>query len=160
MKKEGEGGSLKSDVLRIEKLVKDKTSLQRHLKITRHNNAVLKNMVEELETKNEETEVHLQETKAKIENGNSEKAALKKQNGELNLKVEKLEDERDAEKEKNIQCQSKIISYMETIHELQSKQSKMTTDLGDCKTTDADLVISNKELKECNEELEIEVKKV
>ena len=76
MTKEGEGGSLKSDIKKIEKLVKDKTSLKRHPKVTRHNNGVLKNMVEELKTKNEEIEGHLQETKAQIENGNSEKALL------------------------------------------------------------------------------------
>ena len=62
MKKEGEGGSLKSDVKRIEKLTKDKISLKRHLKVTRHNNGVLKSMVEELTTKNEEIEGNLQET--------------------------------------------------------------------------------------------------
>lgn len=78
MTKEGEDGSLKSDVKKIEKLVKDKTSLKRHLKVTRHNNGVPKNMIEELKTKNEEIEGHLQETKVKMENGNSEKAILKK----------------------------------------------------------------------------------
>jgi len=35
-------------------------------------------MIEELKTKNEEIEGHLQETKVKMENGNSEKAILKK----------------------------------------------------------------------------------
>ena len=90
MKKEGEGGSLKSDLKKIEKLAKDKTSLKRHLKVTRHNNGVLKNMVEDLKTKNEKIESHLQETKAKIESGNNENAILKKQNEELKMKVEKL----------------------------------------------------------------------
>ena len=59
---------------------------------------------------------------------------------------------------KNIQCQSKVITYLETIQELQSKQSKLTADLEDC--TDVDLVISKQELKECNQELEAEVKNV
>ena len=35
----------------------------------------------------------------------------------------------------------------------------MTSDLESCKTTDADFVISEQELKECNEELETAVKK-
>jgi len=35
----------------------------------------------------------------------------------------------------------------------------LTSDLESCKTTDADFVISEQELKECNEELETAVKK-
>ena len=99
-------------------MTKDKISLKRHLKVTRHNNGVLKNMVEELTTKNEEIEGHLQETKAQIESGNNENVILKKQTEGLKMKVEKLEEERDAEKEKNIQCQSEILANQKEVEEL------------------------------------------
>ena len=158
MKKIGEGGSLKSDVKRIEKLAKDKMSLKHHLKVTRHNNGVLKNMVEELKSKNEVIEGHLQETKAQIESGNNENANLKKQNEELKARVEKLEEERDAEMKKNVQCQSENAENLKLVQALQSSRSKLTSDLENYKTTDADLVISNQELTECNEELEAETK--
>ena len=118
MNKLGEGGSLKSDVKKIEKLVKDKMSLQRHLKVTRNNNGVLKNMVEELKTKNEEIEGNLQETKAQIESGVNEMAHLKKQSEELKIKTEQLEEERDAEMEKSLQFKSEITSNRKLIQEL------------------------------------------
>ena len=84
---------------------------------------------------------------------------LKKENEELKAKVERLEKERDAEKEKTFQCQSENISNRETILELKTKQSKLTSDLEICESTDADLLISDQELKECNEELEAKIKK-
>ena len=159
MKKLGEGGSLKSDIKKIEKLVKDKISLKHHLKVTRHNNGVLKSMVEELKTKNEEIEVHLQETKAKVERGANEMTNLKKQNEELKVKTKKLEEERDSEMKKSLQYQSENLSNRELILELKEIKSKLTTDLENCETTDANLVILNQELEECNEELEVEIKK-
>ena len=158
MKKEGEGGSLKSDLRKIEKLAKDKTSLKRHLKVTRHNNGVLKNVVEELKTKNGEIEGHLQETKAKIESGNIENAFLKKKNEELKIKAEKLQEERDLETNKRVKCQSENVTNLKMILELKATDTKLTSELEDCKKTDADLVISEQELKECNEKLEAEVK--
>ena len=84
---------------------------------------------------------------------------LKKENEELKLKVERLEKERDAEKEKTFQCQSENISNRELILELKTKQSKLTSDLEICESTDADLLISDKELRECNEELKAEIQK-
>jgi len=116
-------------------------------------------MFEEMKTKNEEIEGHLQESKAKIESGNNENVILKKQNEEMKLKIEKLEEERDAEKEKNIQCQSENVTNLKLIVELKTTESKLVSDLEDCKTTDADLVVSEQELKECNEEMEAEMKK-
>ena len=77
----------------------------------------------------------------------------------MKLKIEKLEEERDAEKEKNIQCQSENVTNLKLILELKTTESKLTSDLEDCKTTDADLVISNQELKECNGELDSELTK-
>ena len=160
MKKLGEGGSLKSDIKKIEKLVKDKISLERHLKVTRHDNGVLKNMVEELKTKNEEIEGNLQETKARIESGVNQMADLKKENEELKMNAQKLEEERDAEIEKSLQYQSENVANLKLILDLKTIESKLTSDLENYKTTDADLVISNRELKECNNELETEMKKV
>ena len=83
---------------------------------------------------------------------------LKKQNEELKMKVEKLEEERDAEMKKSLQLQSENISNRELILELKMSKSKLTSDLEICKSTDADLLISDKELEECNEELEAEKK--
>ena len=153
MKKLGEGGSLKSDIKKIEKLVKDKISLER-------NNGVLKNMVEELKTKNEEIEGNLQETKARIESGVNQMADLKKENEELKMNAQKLEEERDAEIEKSLQYQSENVANLKLILDLKTTESKLTSDFENYKTTDADLVISNRELKECNNELETEMKKV
>ena len=45
------------------------------------------------------------------------------------------------------------------ILELKTKQSKLTSDLEICESTDADLLISDKELRECNEELKAEIQK-
>ena len=146
MKKLGEGGSLKSDIKKIEKLVKDQI--------------LLENMVEELKAKNEEIEGNLQETKAIIENGVNQMADLKKENEELKMNAQKLKEERDAEIEKSLQYQSENVANLKLILDLKTTESKLTSDLENYKTTDADLVISNRELKECNNELETEMKKV
>ena len=84
---------------------------------------------------------------------------LMKENEELKLKVERLEKERDAETEKSLQCRSENLTNRELILELKTKQSKFASDLEICKSTDADLLISGQELKECNEDLEAEMKK-
>jgi len=84
---------------------------------------------------------------------------LKKQNEELKIKLQKLEEERNAETNKRIQCQSENISYRELILELKTSQSKLTSDLEICESADSDLLISDQELVECNEELETEMKK-
>ena len=105
----------------------------------------------------------------RISNENDEMDILKKEIEDLKINVAKLEEEREAEAKKSLQyqsekiaCDSENISYREEILKLKQKQSELTSessDLEDCKTTDADLVISNKELKECNEELESELQK-
>ena len=84
---------------------------------------------------------------------------LKKQNEDLKMKVETIEDERDAETEKGVQCQSENLENLELIQELKTTESKFTLELENCKTTDADLVISNQELKECDGELDSELTK-
>ena len=215
--------------MKIQKLAKDKTTLKHHLKVTRHNNGVLKNMVEELKNKTEVIEGHLHETKAKVLTGNNELAILKKQNEEwkinneeiktkyetvkreyeevktengnlktelvdmkaknevlkfenedlkpqnqelrttngelkvkneeLKTKVENIENKIELETKTARQCQSENDSNLKLILELKTSQSEMNSDLEDCKTTDADLMISKEELKECLEELDFEMKK-
>ena len=92
-------------------------------------------MVDELKTKNEEMEGHLQESKAEIEHGTNEMTLMKNTIEESELKVGKLEEE---------------------VKKLKSNQTKLVSDLENSKTTDADLVLSQLETKECTEELENE----
>ena len=99
----------------------------------------------ELKSKTAEIESHLQETKAEVE--------------DLRMKLEAVQDERDTETEKGVQCQSENVKNLKLIQELKTTESKLTSELEDCKTTDADLVISNHELKECNAELDSELTK-
>ena len=84
---------------------------------------------------------------------------LKKQNEDLKMKVETVEDERDTEAEKSVQCQLENAKNLKLILELKKTESKLTSELEDRKTTDADLVISNQDLKECNGELDSELTK-
>ena len=113
---------------------------------TRINNQILKNHISQNQSDNSKDIIYQNEI-------------LKKQNEELKMKVEKLEEERDAETKKSLHCQSENISNRELILELRTSQSKLTSGLEICKNTDADLLISDKELEECNHELEAEKKK-
>ena len=127
------------------KLKNDKLTLKRHLKVTRHNNGVLKNMIDELQTKNEEIEGQLQESKAQIANGTSKMAFLNKKIEELNTKNENSD--------------TKVEELEGKVKELVTNHAKLASELENCKSTDADLVISQQELKECNEESDAEIKK-
>ena len=118
-----------------------------------HNETVSKNQtIFELQSRNAKIT-------SELDSGVNEIDILKKQNQELKINAKQFEEERDAETEKSFRCQSENTSNLKLIQELQSKQSKMTSDLQDYKSTDADLVISKQELKECNEELEVQTKK-
>ena len=97
----------------IQKLKNDKIKLKGHLKVTRQNNEVLKTMVGELRTKNEEVEDNLRESMVEVANANNKIGSMKK-----------------------------------TIKELE-KQAEES-----CRSSDADLIISQQETKECMEELE------
>ena len=128
------------DAKQIAKLKSDKITLKRRLQETRHNNGVLKNMVEQLNIKKEEIEGHLQESKAIIANGNAEIEFIsksfeqsKKENHDLEMKTEELEEENA---------------------KLKESQNKLASELDSFKSTDADLVISRQETKECNEDLQ------
>ena len=153
-------GSLKTDLRKIEKLSRDKVTLKRHIEATRHNNGVLKKMVEDLKTKNEKIKAQLQETKAEVVNGNNEIIILKKKNEDLKKKnedlkvnVEELEDEGNTQMTKHLQCKSEKVecdsenvSYLEKILELKRKQSKSTSDLHHCEEELEDELQKNKNL--------------
>ena len=76
---------------------------------------------------------------------------LKKENEDLKMKMKQLEEQNEASKAK---WQAEITSNRELILELKSKQSKLTSDLEECKTTDADLVIAWNELEDCIDDLD------
>ena len=113
---------------------------------TRKNNQILKNQISQNQCDNSNNIIYQNEI-------------LKKQNEELKMKLEKLEEERDAVTKKSLHCQSENISNRELILELRTSQSKLTSDLEICKSADVDRLISDKELEECNQELEAERKK-
>ena len=122
---------------------------------TRKNNQILKNQLLLNQCDNSNNNINQNEmTKLKVSMD-----ILKKENEELKLKVEKLEKERDAETTKSLQCQSENLTNRELILELKTTKSKLTSDLEICESTDADLLISGQELKECNEELGAEMQK-
>ena len=102
-------------------------------------------MVDELQTKNEEIEGQLQESKAQIANGTSKMAFL-------NKKIEELTKKNQVSDMKTEELEGKV-------EELATYQTKLVSDLEKFKSTDADLVISQQETKECNEELEGEANK-
>ena len=96
------------------RLKNDKLKLKEHLKVTRDNNGVLKNMIALSEKTVEE---------------------LKRKHKVSEMKADNLE---------NI------------VEELETNQVKLVSDLESCKSSDANLVISQLELKECNQDLEAE----
>ena len=120
-----------SHIAMIDKLKNDKIKLKGHLKVTRQNNDVLKNIVDELKTKNEEIEGNLQKSMMEIEKGANEIDSMKKTIQELRKKNKELE----------------------------KKAGELDKELESCQSSDADLIISQQETKECNEELEDEANK-
>ena len=146
------------------KLKNDKIKLKRHLQVTRHNNGVLQSMIEELKTKNKEIQKHLQESKAiianktsKIDFCNETIEKIMKKEEKSKTQIETLENEIDDEMTKNLRCQTDIDSKQELILELKSNQSQLMIDLEICKTSNVDLVITQRELKECKNENEAEM---
>ena len=62
-------------------------------------------------------------------------------------------------KTKNKESEIKAEGLEEKIEALETTKFKLVSDLESCKSTDADLIISQQETKECNEELEGEANK-
>ena len=105
--------------------------LKGQLKATRKNNGMLKNIIDELKTRNEGIEGNLQESMMEIKMGANEIDSLKKTIQELRKKNKELE----------------------------KKAEELDKELESCQSSDADLIISQQETKECNEELEDEANK-
>lgn len=122
------------DAKQIAKLKNDKITLKRNLKVTRHNNGALKNMVDELKSKNEEIEGHLQESKAKITNRTSEIALMKKTIEDLTNKNDKSE--------------LKVEELQKTVGELKTNQ----TEVQNLQVQNSALIKSLEQLKKKNEE--------
>ena len=108
--------------------------MKRNLKVTRHNNGALKNMVDELKSKNEEIEGHLQESKAKITNRTSEIALMKKTIEDLTNKNDKSE--------------LKVEELQKTVGELKTNQ----TEVQNLQVQNSALIKSLEQLKKKNEE--------
>ena len=79
-------------------------------------------------------------------------ARLKADNGKLKTMVDELT-------KKNEDSELKIEELEKANAELKKKQTKLTSDLDSLKSTDVNLVISQQELKECNEDLEASLRK-
>ena len=121
---ESHNGVNQGHVKLIKKLKIDKIALKDRLNVTRQNNAVLLNTIDQLKVKNEELEGDIQESEAKIANGTNEIAQLKKtiedsmkKNKESEMKAEELEGK---------------------IEQLKMNESKLVSDLENCESNDAD----------------------
>ena len=137
---ENQNDGTADDAILIAKLKNDKIKLKGHLKVTRGNNGILKTLIDNLRTENEEIEVQLQISNGKIANGANEIKSLKKTINEL--------------KKKNEEWMRKNDKLEEKIEHLKTKESKLVSDLKDCESSDADLLISQQETKDCNKNLE------
>ena len=70
--------------------------------------------------------------------------------------IKECTDELDATMKKSLHCQSENISNLKMIVDLKVNQTKLVSNLESLKSTDADLVVSQQEIKKCNEELDAE----
>ena len=122
---------------------------------TRKNNQILKNELAKNQCVDINDIIHQNE----IEKFKVTVANLEKQNEELKIRVEKLKEERNAEINKRDQCQADNVENLKLVLKLKTTESKLISDLENCKTSEADLAISNQELKDCKQELEVEIKK-
>lgn len=62
-------------------------------------------------------------------------------------------------KHKNEESDMRANHLEETVESLKTNQTKLVSDLENCARNDVDLVISQRELKECNENLEAETRR-
>ena len=136
----------------IEDMKTEDENLKTKLEEVKTENGNLKAELVEMKSKNEDLKYKNEDLKSKNE-------ATMDKNEKLKTSVENLEDEIEVETRTSRQCQSENVSNIKLIQELKASQSEMSSDLENCKTTDADLLISKEELKECLEELDAEMKK-
>ena len=96
---------------------------------------------------NEKVIEELKNDKIKLQ---SHLKVTRENNGALKQTIEILE-------KKNKKSEIKANELEENLKELKTNQSKLVSELESCRSTDADLVISQRELNECNQDLEAEV---
>ena len=162
------------------KLSAENVKLQRQLKVTRQNNAILRKQKSDLTLANEKI-------KADYATGNTELIVMKKKFAELkknnteissdltssrNEKDELMNELQDVDKELDdeikirLKCQSeklelvaKDLTNQQLVLELKRNISKITSELEMRESENADLVIVNKEHEDCKEELEDKIQK-
>ena len=176
-----------SGVRRLEKILAENVKLQRQLKVTRQNNAILRKQKSDLTLANEDLQGRLQEIKADFATGHAELTVMnkkfdelkknnteissdltstRKENDELMESLQNVDKELDAEIKIRLQYQSeklelvaKDLTNQKLVLELKTNISKITSELEMCQSESAELVIANKELEDCEGELEDEIQK-
>ena len=121
-------------------------------------------MVQELKTKNEELKNDLQKSKARVLSVSDELAIVKKESVEMKTRsFKEVDQELEAEIKKNQLCETEkkicedySVSKSQIILELKSNNNKGTSGL---EKEDAKHVITKRELRNCDEELEDELLK-
>ena len=88
---EKQNGRNQDDAQLIKKLKNDKIKLKGHLKLTRNNNGVLRNMVDKLKTEKQEIEGLLRDSNEKLASSTNEIEVLKRNNEELRKKNQESE---------------------------------------------------------------------
>ena len=164
-----------SGARRMEQLLAENVKLQRQLKVTRQNNAILRKQKSDLILANEDLQGSLQEVKANFATGNAELIMAKKKIDELkknnteissdltSIKKEKdelMESLQDVDKEldaeikirlhyqsENLELVAKDSYDQKLILELKTNISKITSELEMRETENAELIIVNKELE-------------
>ena len=131
-------------------------------------NSVLTKSSEGLQKKNDESEKEVEELEEKIEELKlnqsklvSDIENLKSTDADLVIAQQEIKDctkDLDTATKASLQCHSENVSNLKMIVDLKYNQTKLESDLESFKSTDADLVISQQETKECNEDLEAEIK--
>ena len=84
----------------------------------------------------------------------SSKATLKNRLQETKQETKKCNEDLEVLTTKNLQCQSENVSNLKQILELKANQTKLFSDLDSLKSVDANLVISQQKLEECNVDIE------
>ena len=176
-----------SGARRLEKVLAENVKLQRQLKVTRQNNAILRKLKGDLTLANEDLQGRLKEVKADFATGHAELIVMKKkidefrknnteifadltstrkENDELMESLQDVDKELDAEIKSRLQYQSEKLELVaqdltnqKLVLELKTNISKTTTELEMCRSENAELVIADKELEDCEGELEDEIQK-
>ena len=176
-----------SGVRRLEKILAENVKLQRQLKVTRQNNAILRKQKSDLTLANEDLQGRLQEIKADFATGHAELIVMnkkfdelkknnteisadltstRKENDELMESLQDVDRELAAEIKIRLQYQSeklelvaKDLTNQKLVLELKTNISKITSELEMCQSENAELVIAHKELEDCEGELKDEIRK-